>query len=85
MENIVINEFLIESLNKQYGSTLTEEILKGYKCKRYTTIRINTLKTLKEEVLKELDELGILYEQNELFCDALIIKNKTSKEMLELE
>ena len=85
MENIVINEFLIESLNKQYGSALTEEILKGYKCKRYTTIRINTLKTLKEEVLKELDELGILYEQNELFCDALIIKNKTSKEMLELE
>ena len=85
MENIVINEFLIESLNKQYGSTLTEEILKGYKCKRYTTIRINTLKTLKEEVLKELDELGILYEQNELFSDALIIKNKTSKEMLELE
>ena len=85
MENIVINEFLIESLNKQYGSTLTEEIIEGYKCKRYTTIRINTLKTLKEEVLKELDELGILYEQNELFCDALIIKNKTSKEMLELE
>ena len=74
---------MIKSLLRRDDNCI--EILKGYKCKRYTTIRINTLKTLKEEVLKELDELGILYEQNELFCDALIIKNKTSKEMLELE
>ena len=58
MENIVINEFLIESLNKQYGKSLTEEIIEGYKCKRYTTLRINTLKASKEDVLKELDELG---------------------------
>lgn len=85
MENIVINEFLIEALNKQYGTSLTNEIIEGFKTKRYTTLRINTLKEEKEVVLKELDNLGIIYEQNSLFADALIIKNKTSKEMLELD
>ena len=85
MDNIIINEFLIDSLNKQYGEKISKEILEGYKCKRYTTLRINTLKASKEEVFNELDSLGIIYEQNELFADALIIKNKSSKEMIELE
>ena len=36
------------------------------------------------EVKEEFDKQGIIYEQNSLFKDAFIIKNKTSKEMLEL-
>ncbi len=85
MDNIVINDFLIEALTKQYGQALTLEIIEGYKCKRYTTIRVNTLKTTVLDVINEFDKLGIEYEQNDLFSHALIIKNKTSKEMLELD
>lgn len=84
MEKAIVNEFLIEALNKQYGEAIAEEVIEGYKCKRYTTLRINTLKCKASDVLKELDDLGIVYEQNKLFVDALIIKNRTSKEMLEL-
>lgn len=85
MENIVINDFLIEALTKQYGQALALEIVEGYKCKRYTTIRMNTLKTTVLDVINEFNKLGIEYEQNNLFTHALIIKNKTSKEMLELD
>lgn len=85
MDNIVINDFLIEALTKQYGQALTLEIIEGYKCKRYTTIRVNTLKTTVLDVINEFNKLGIEYEQNDLFSHALIIKNKTSKEMLELD
>lgn len=85
MDNIVINSFLIEALTKQYGQALTLEIIEGYKCKRYTTIRVNTLKTNVLDVINEFNKLGIEYEQNDLFSHALIIKNKTSKEMLELD
>jgi 16S rRNA C967 or C1407 C5-methylase (RsmB/RsmF family) len=85
MENMGLNEFLIEHLNKQYGKTLAEEIVEGYKCQRYTTLRINTLLTSKIEVLSVLDSLDIKYEEVPLFNDALVILNKNSKEMLELE
>jgi 16S rRNA C967 or C1407 C5-methylase (RsmB/RsmF family) len=85
MENMGLNEFLIEHLNKQYGKTLAEEIVEGYKCQRYTTLRINTLLTTKMEVLSVLDSLDIKYEEVPLFHDALVILNKNSKEMLELE
>lgn len=85
MENMGLNEFLIEHLNKQYGETLAEEIVEGYKCQRYTTLRINTLLTSKIEVLSVLDSLDIKYEEVPLFNDALVILNKNSKEMLELE
>ena len=84
MNNTLINEFLVEALDKQYGGAIKEEIIEGYKCIRYTTIRINTLKTNKEEVIEEFNTLGILYEETPLFVDALIIKNKNNKEMLDL-
>ena len=84
MNNTLINEFLVEALAKQYGDDLKEEIIEGYKCSRFTTIRINTLKSSKEEVIEEFNKLGIIYEENPLFIDALIIKNKNSKEMLDL-
>ena len=84
MENIVINDFLKEALIKQYGETLTLEIIEGFVSKRFTTLRVNTLKITLNEVKEEFDKQGIIYEQNSLFKDAFIIKNKTSKEMLEL-
>lgn len=85
MNNKLINDFLVEALTKQYQEELTNEIIKGYNCKRFTTIRINTLKTSIEEVICVLNNLGIEYEVNPLFEHALIIKNRTSKEMLDID
>lgn len=85
MDNIVINEFLIEALSKQYSKEIVCEIINGYKCRRNTTIRVNTLKTSVEEVISEFNRLGIVFEQNPLFVHALIIKNKTSKEILDID
>ena len=48
----MIPEFLKELLIKQYGEKLTQEILNGYQTKRFETIRVNTLKSTKEEVKK---------------------------------
>lgn len=84
MNNTLINEFLVEALTKQYKEELKEEIIKGFSCKRFTTIRVNTLKTTINEVIEVFKDLGILYETNPLFKHALIIKNRTSKEMLDL-
>ena len=85
MNNNLINEFLIEHLYKQYGESITLEILKGYEQRRYTTLRVNTLKVTKEEVIEEFHKLRIEYETLELFPDSFVILNKTSKEMLELD
>ena len=84
MNCIVINDFLIEALNKQYSSDIVEEIINGYKCVRYTVVRVNTLKITVDEVINEFNELGIIFEQNPLFKHALIIKNKTSREILDV-
>ena len=67
MNNTLINEFLVEALTKQYGEELKEEVIEGYNCFRFTTVRINTLKTNKEEVIEEFNKLAILYEENHLF------------------
>ena len=84
MDKIVINDFLIEVLNKQYTKDIVEEIIKGYECKRYTIVRVNTLKINVEDVIDEFNKLGIIFEQNPLFPHALIIKNKSSREILDI-
>ena len=50
-----------DMLIKEYGENLTNEILEVFKSSRKTTARINVLKATKEEVLSELDSLGISY------------------------
>ena len=42
--NETIPEFLSEMLLKEYGNELTNQIIDGYKLKRVTTFRVNTLK-----------------------------------------
>ena len=69
----MIPEFLIELLNNQYGEKLTKQILKGYEEKRKTTLRINIIKTNKENIKKILDEENIKYENISWYDDALIL------------
>ena len=47
---MAIPEFLIEKLEKQYGTEIKEKILEGYSKKRKVTFRVNTLKASIEEI-----------------------------------
>ena len=74
----MIPEFLIKKLTEQYGIELTKKIIDGYSQKRITSIRINTIKTTKEEIIKTLKENKINYEEVSWYKDALIIDKEIS-------
>lgn len=78
-------QFLIDKLQEQYGEKIKQEILDGYCSKRKVTFRVNTLKTEVEIVEKELEERGIEFEKVTWNKEAFVIKNRTKKEIEELE
>lgn len=67
--------FLYDKLINQYGEKVTLEIINGYKQNRYTTIRINKLKTNVDEVKNILINNSIKYEFVSWYKDAFIIKS----------
>ena len=80
----MIPEFLIELLNNQYGKELTSEILNGYNKKRPTTLRINTIKTNKENIKNILEKQNIKYENVSWYEDALILENEKNIRELDI-
>lgn len=82
MENIP--EFLSEKLNKEYGEDIADKIIKGYACNRYTTLRINTLKSDTDTVKNILSESKIFYKEVLWYKEALIIENVKEQEIQKL-
>ena len=80
-----IPNFLYNMLLEQYGEGITNNILEGYSKVRPTTLRINTLKTSGEKIKKELEQVGIEYEQVEWNNTALIIKNAVEDDIRKLD
>ena len=80
----MIPEFLIELLTNQYGEYLTNEILNGYQEKRKTTLRINTVKTNKENIKNILDKENIKYENVPWYEDALILDEEKNIRELDI-
>lgn len=80
-----IPKFLIEKLEKQYGKELTDRIIEGYSKKRYTTFRVNTLKSNISDVEEVLEKEGIEYEKTKWSKEAFIVKNVSEKEIQELD
>lgn len=78
-------EFLVNMLQKQYGSELNEKIINGYCAKRYVTFRVNTLKSNAEKIETLLKQLGIEYEVPTWSRDAFIIKNVSEKDIQKLD
>ena len=73
-EKFEIPSFLLEDLQKQYGSA-AEKIVAGYTCERPVTLRINTLKSNSDEVQTEFHRLGISFDGVDWYKDALILKD----------
>ncbi len=83
--NSNIPEFLEVMLEEQYGKEITKKIIQGYQSRRYTTLRVNTLKTTIDDVEKTLQKEIIDYEKVSWSNEAFIIKNATEKELKKLD
>lgn len=80
-----IPNFIIEMIEKQYGQEVTRKIKQGYMKKRFTTLRVNTLKATTDEIEKNLQKEKINYEKIKWYNEAFIIKNANEKDIRKLE
>lgn len=80
-----IPNFLYERLLEQYGSENLNKILEGYSSTRKVTFRINRLKTTKEKIKQELDNLKINYEEVSWYEDAFIINDLNESNIRKLD
>jgi len=73
-----------ERLTEMFGVSLSAEIAKTFKV-RSTTFRVNTLKAKKEEIIEILNQNGFKFERVLWYKDAFVLKNKTKRELTDLE
>ncbi len=78
-------EELRKLLSRDYDDMLVEKIIKGMQEKRKVTLRINTLKASKEEILQVLNNEGIEYNLVSWYQDAFIIENKAEEDIRNLD
>ena len=80
-----ISDFLIKKINNEYNEEICKKIKNGLVSKKPVTFRINTLKTDKEKVIKELKESNIEFEEVKWNNDAIIIKNVLEEDIRKLK
>ena len=80
-----IPDFLIEKINNEYNEEICKNIEKGLTLQKPVTFRINTLKTNKIKIIKELIENNIEYEEIKWNNDAIIIKNVLEEDIRKLK
>ena len=80
----IIPQFLKEMLVNQYGQETTEKIIKGY-IKKVVTIRVNTIKANKQEIIDKLKNVQIEFDEIEYNNNALIIRNKNEEDLRKLD
>ena len=80
-----IPEVLIEKLKKQYNEDECIKIIEGLKLDKKTTLRINKLKTNKEEILGKLTQNKIEYSTVNWYEDAIILENSDENKIREFD
>lgn len=80
-----IPQFFKEMLLAQYGEEIANKIIEGYSKQRLVTLRINTIKSNKENIKTKLQEVGIETEEVSWYEDGLIIKNVREEEIKKLD
>ena len=80
-----IPSFLYKILAEQYGEEIKNKIIEGYSKTKYVTLRINKIKSTKEEVKKELKNAKINFKEVEWYKEALIIENVRENEIRKLQ
>lgn len=79
----MIPEFLEKLLINQYGE-LTKKIIEGYKIKRKSSLRINTIKTNKQNIKNILEKNNIGYKEVKWYDDALILESEENIRELDI-
>lgn len=79
-----IPDFLYDTLIKEYGQEITNQIIQGYGKKRKTTLRVNTMKTKVETVKEALKEQNIEFQEVDWYEEALILKECEEQEIQQL-
>lgn len=75
----MIQENLKKNLINQYGEELTNKILEGYQTNRVVSLRINSIKIIKDSVIKTLNENNISYEEISWYDNALVVNTKADE------
>ena len=83
--NIQLPEFLEVLLKEQYGEEICNNILEGLSKKRVVSMRVNTLKTTKEELKKALIEKNINVEDGILEDFLILDKVRNIENMKEFK
>ena len=74
-----IPEFLYNNLVNDFGEEIALKIIDRFKLKRVVSLRVNTLKSNKEEVMKILSDNGISFKEVNYIPFALIIECDESR------
>ena len=80
-----VEDYLKETLQKQYSREDIERIYQGYNAKRWVSLRINTIKVESDELKQKLIDENVIFEEVPWSNVALIIKNKTENDIRELD
>lgn len=75
----------VQTTYKEYGDRVSDKILSGMLEDRFTTLRVNNIKSNKEDVIKSLEWLNVEFEEVSFIKDAFIIKNKTEKQIQDFD
>ena len=75
----------ITELNNTFTPRIADKILSGMLEKRYTTLRVNSIKYNVEELKKYFDSIEIKYKTVPWYDDALIILNSNENQIQSLE
>lgn len=78
-------DFFVKKLEQQYGNELCEKIKESFEKSRFTTFRVNTLKSNNEEIEKALKDNSIEFEKASISDNAYIVKNANEAKIQELE
>ena len=79
-----IPQFAKQLLLEQYGNTITNTIIEGYTKQRNVTLRVNTIKSNKEQIKQKLQEKGIETEDVLWYQDGIIVKNAREEDIKKL-
>lgn len=78
-------EEFIENLYKMFTPINVDKIILGISEKKYTTLRVNTIKYNIQDIMKYFKEINIKFDRIPWYKDALLIKNVNEKYIQKLD
>ena len=75
----------VEELYEMFSPGIVDNVFRGIAEKRFTTLRVNTLKYNIQDLMRYFKEINIKFERVLWYNDALIIKNENEKDLQKLD